>query len=181
MAKIKTPTHLTFLDFNDTSANIWFSTSTPIKKTTKQLPNIWREPVVRCSEKKKKKKPQSNFYFFFPLHRLGRKKTEASQVCSLESRSRGARQASSALWWLWVKRLMQTPAKKKTKKKTRTTTRTTHPSGKKALMILSPRGLIANSGILWKSSRLQTWKMMERTCNTIHFKKKLLYPCFKLQ
>lgn len=30
----------------------------------------------------------------------------------------------------------------------------THPSGKKALMILSPRGLMANSGILWKSSRL---------------------------
>lgn len=30
-----------------------------------------------------------------------------------------------------------------------------HPSGKKALMIRSPSGFMANSGILWKSSRLQ--------------------------
>lgn len=30
----------------------------------------------------------------------------------------------------------------------------THPSGKKALIILSPSGLMASSGIRWKSSRL---------------------------
>lgn len=30
----------------------------------------------------------------------------------------------------------------------------THPSGKKALMIRSPNGLMASSGIRWKSSRL---------------------------
>ena len=41
-----------------------------------------------------------------------------------------------------------------TLRKTVKGTETTHPSGKKALMILSPRGLMANSGIRWKSSRL---------------------------
>lgn len=37
----------------------------------------------------------------------------------------------------------------------------THPSGKKALIILSPSGLIASSGIRWKSSRLSKARTQE--------------------
>lgn len=65
------------------------------------------------------------------------------------------RENDSGLWCFetqtcWVRNLHNS----------RDTSGRAHPSGKKALMILSPRGLIANSGILWKSSRLQTdrWK-----------------------
>lgn len=37
----------------------------------------------------------------------------------------------------------------------------THPSGKKALIILSPSGLMASSGIRWKSSRLSKARTQE--------------------
>lgn len=40
----------------------------------------------------------------------------------------------------------------------------THPSGKKALMIRSPSGLMASSGILWKSSRLPRQSLLVRDC-----------------
>ena len=65
--------------------------------------------------------------------------------------------APSALWWLWLKPKMRPPVQKNTRfpRTARQITGTAHPSGKNALMILSPSGLMANSGILWKSSRLQ--------------------------
>lgn len=44
--------------------------------------------------------------------------------------------------------------KKKKKKRKEANNSQTHPSGKKALMIRSPSGLMASSGIRWKSSRL---------------------------
>lgn len=130
MAKIKTPTHLTFWDFNDTSQNIWFSTLRLIKQAN-NCPTYGKEHVAVKSP------------------------AERPSLSQLSSRVATSEKAPVALFSFCG---VGCDSKKKKKKiESRQTTRvTSHPSGKNALMILSPRGLMASSGILWKSSRLQT-------------------------
>lgn len=126
MANIKMPTHLTFWHFNDTSENIWFSTFRLIEQP--------KNPVDFFQTQNWQKRLS-----LFAVKRPQGKNLTAS--------------------FRFVVDVTQTLLRKKTNKiskNSRQITGTAHPSGKKALMILSPSGLMANSGILWKSSRLQT-------------------------
>lgn len=97
-------------------------------------------------------KNPSRLFFFFLCTELAeeRRKLLKSAVSKPQLRSMTG-------WFSFVAVVSQTFNAHSCEKQDQTTG-ATHPSGKKALMILSPRGLIANSGILWKSSRLQTWR-----------------------
>lgn len=106
-AKIKTPTHLTFWDFNDTSANIWFSTFRLIKNSQTTAKHTERT----CSGQ------ETHFtlclyiyiYFFFSNTELA-VEPEPLKSAAEQPQVRNPWWLRSALWWLWLKPIMHTPA-----------------------------------------------------------------------